>query len=261
MRTPRLASTAAIAIGLVAAPCFATEHAAVFSDRFDGERLDAAWRVDVSPGNAVEIRDGNVNIRARLNTHAHIERALDRDRLTVSALMQTSTPAGVSWSSSVFLYWSPGVWCQLGIIDFQDGQYYVVEAAGGKPRETYLEQCDRTQPHWLRIELGSDCVRYLTRTAEQSEWQHQRTIRRSGAYAGAPELVILGKGYGQEDGDYGAPDNVFFSYPVTCSNGSYEVVNGLDFDDFGKEKFKLTGDELVEERTVVQHLLGQGVAA
>ena len=59
-----------------------------------------------------------------------------------------------------------------------------------------------------------------------------------------------------ELGDYPAPENVYFSYPCRCKGGNYEVVNGLDFDDFGREKFKATGDELVEERSVVEHLLG-----
>ncbi len=59
-----------------------------------------------------------------------------------------------------------------------------------------------------------------------------------------------------ELGSYGATENVYFSYPCRCKNGDYEVVNGLDFDDFGRDKFKITGDELVEEREVVKNLLG-----
>jgi len=90
---------------------------------------------------------------------------LGEDCITVSALMQPSIPSGVSWSCGVVLYWGPSAWCQLAITDFQGGQYYSVEGGTGRPRETYLSLCDRSQPHWLRIELGEGCVRYLTRTA------------------------------------------------------------------------------------------------
>ncbi|MBM3471716.1 MAG: hypothetical protein FJX75_00415 [Armatimonadetes bacterium] len=104
------------------------------------------------------------------------------------------------------LYWAPSAWCQLSIIDFQGGQYYTVEAGGGRPHETYLAQCDRSQPHRLRIELGRDCVRYLTRTASEAEWTTQRVVRRPLGCEGAPTLLILGKGYGSTDPQYGQPD-------------------------------------------------------
>lgn len=59
-----------------------------------------------------------------------------------------------------------------------------------------------------------------------------------------------------ELGAYGIPANLIFSYPVRCANGRYEVVSGLDFDDFGRQKIELTTNELLEERAVVQDLLG-----
>ena len=59
-----------------------------------------------------------------------------------------------------------------------------------------------------------------------------------------------------ELGDYGVPDGIFFSYPIRCSSGSCEVVSGLDFDGFGREKLQLTIDELVDERSIVRELIG-----
>lgn len=58
-----------------------------------------------------------------------------------------------------------------------------------------------------------------------------------------------------ELGSYGIPENLIFSYPVRCANGRYEVVNGLEFDDFGRQKLQTTTNELLEERSVVQDLL------
>lgn len=197
----------ALAVVTLCTLAFADKGAELpFKDTFEGVTLEPGWTVDTSSGNTVQLRDGGLQIEARLNTFAHVQRVVARDHVTVSALMRPSSPAGVSWSCSVFLYWSAGVWCQLGVIDLGDGRYYVTEATGGKPREVYLQQCDRATPHWLRIELGRNCVRYLTRDTSEDAWKLLRAIRRPPEYAGAPELVVLGKGFGQDDSQYDGPD-------------------------------------------------------
>lgn len=58
------------------------------------------------------------------------------------------------------------------------------------------------------------------------------------------------------DGSYGVKEGIIFGYPCTCSNGQYEIVQGLDLNDFSKEKIKDTEDELREERAAVEHLFG-----
>lgn len=49
-------------------------------------------------------------------------------------------------------------------------------------------------------------------------------------------------------GEYGAPTDTVFSFPVTCVNGEWSIVEGLKLSDFSKEKIALTGKELLEER-------------
>ncbi|MDH3607705.1 MAG: malate dehydrogenase [Gammaproteobacteria bacterium] len=56
-------------------------------------------------------------------------------------------------------------------------------------------------------------------------------------------------------GDYGIAEGLMYSFPVTCSNGSYEVVQGLNQDDFSVEMMKETEKELLEEREAVKDLL------
>lgn len=58
------------------------------------------------------------------------------------------------------------------------------------------------------------------------------------------------------DGTYGIDEGVFYSYPVTCRDGSYEIVQGLDVDGWSREKMKLSEQELFEERAGVADLLG-----
>ncbi|MGH1536893.1 MAG: malate dehydrogenase [Gammaproteobacteria bacterium] len=56
-------------------------------------------------------------------------------------------------------------------------------------------------------------------------------------------------------GDYGIAEGLMYSFPVICSNGSYEVVQGLNQDDFSVEMMKATEKELLEEREAVKDLL------
>jgi len=58
------------------------------------------------------------------------------------------------------------------------------------------------------------------------------------------------------DGSYGIRAGVMYSYPVTCQGGSYQIVQGLEVDDFSREKMAATDQELREERSAVESLLG-----
>ena len=57
------------------------------------------------------------------------------------------------------------------------------------------------------------------------------------------------------DGSYGIDAGIIFSYPVTCKDGKYSIVQGLDIDAFSKERLDATEKELREEREAVEHLL------
>jgi malate dehydrogenase len=58
------------------------------------------------------------------------------------------------------------------------------------------------------------------------------------------------------DGSYGIPEDIMYGYPVTCANGDYQIVQGLDIDAFSRERMNFTLKELEEERAGVAHLLG-----
>jgi len=57
------------------------------------------------------------------------------------------------------------------------------------------------------------------------------------------------------DGSYGIPEGVIYSYPVTCENGEYSIVQGLSIDEFSREKMTATHRELLEERDGVKDLI------
>ena len=57
------------------------------------------------------------------------------------------------------------------------------------------------------------------------------------------------------DGSYGIPEGLIFGYPVTTSGGKYQIVKGLQHNDFAKAKIAATQKELQEERVSIEHLL------
>ena len=57
------------------------------------------------------------------------------------------------------------------------------------------------------------------------------------------------------DGSYGIEEGVIYSYPVRCSDGKYEIVQGLEISDFSRERMQATESELREERAAVENLL------
>jgi malate dehydrogenase len=57
------------------------------------------------------------------------------------------------------------------------------------------------------------------------------------------------------DGSYGIADGLIYSFPCTCDNGDWAIVEGLDINDFSRAKMIATEKELLEERDAVYHLL------
>ncbi|MCP5495071.1 MAG: malate dehydrogenase [Leptospiraceae bacterium] len=57
------------------------------------------------------------------------------------------------------------------------------------------------------------------------------------------------------DGSYGAEKGLIFGYPIRSNGTDWEIVKNLPLNDFGKEKFKVTHDELVSERNEVKDLI------
>jgi malate dehydrogenase len=56
------------------------------------------------------------------------------------------------------------------------------------------------------------------------------------------------------DGSYGVDEGLISSFPVTCRYGSYEIVQGLEIDDFSRSRIEKTVNELKEERDAVNQL-------
>jgi malate dehydrogenase len=58
------------------------------------------------------------------------------------------------------------------------------------------------------------------------------------------------------DGSYGIEPGVIYGYPVICKGGKYEIVQGLEINDFSRARLDATDKELREERAAIGDLLG-----
>ncbi len=58
------------------------------------------------------------------------------------------------------------------------------------------------------------------------------------------------------DGSYDIEPGIMYSYPVTCKDGKYEIVQGLEISEFSRSRMDATEDELRQERAAIEHLLG-----
>lgn len=57
------------------------------------------------------------------------------------------------------------------------------------------------------------------------------------------------------DGSYGITKGLIYSFPCTCADGDWKIIQGLEISEFSQGKMAATEAELVEERDAVAHLL------
>lgn len=69
------------------------------------------------------------------------------------------------------------------------------------------------------------------------------------------EGKIVSMGVFAEGGEYGVPSGICFSLPCTCSGGAWHIVPHMESDEFSAAKFKVTLDELIEEKALATKIL------
>ncbi len=75
---------------------------------------------------------------------------------------------------------------------------------------------------------------------------------RDWALGSSGEVVSMGV---YSDGSYGIEKGLIYSFPVTCANGAWTIVQGRAVNDFSRARMSATETELQEERDAVKHLL------
>ncbi len=215
MRACRFLRIASTLGSLLVAACAAAQPAgSILDECFDQPALDSAWTVDVSSGNAVDLKDGVVEIRAAENTYAHIQRPLTQDHVRASTALLPGN--GVSWCTSLFVYWKPADWCQIGVIPRGNGRYYVCVTTHGQRAEYDLARCRFAEWHDVGIELGEDCLRFVS-SADGATWRTELFLPRPPELMGPPTLLVVGKGYGVDAATLGLNSDYGERGPVAVS--------------------------------------------
>lgn len=143
------------------------------------------------------------------------------------------------------------VWGNHSTTQYPDISHATV---GGRPARELVDGA------WLREEF---IPRVQKRGAEVIEARGASSAA-SAAFAGIEHVRDWVQGTPQGDwvsmavpagGQYDIPEGVIYSFPVTCREGRWQVVEGLEIDGFSRERMQITLRELEEEREAVRDLL------
>jgi malate dehydrogenase len=144
------------------------------------------------------------------------------------------------------------IWGNHSATQFPD---FVHARIGGTPVPEVISDQD-----WLR---GAFISTVQKRGAAVIE---ARGLSSAASAANAAIDSVLSVHFGTTDGDwtslavisrgeYGAPEGLQFGFPVRTDGRSWKVVEGLEHDDFAKEKIRLSTEELRQERELVKDLI------
>ena len=86
-------------------------------------------------------------------------------------------------------------------------------------------------------------------SAGSSAMDHTRTWMQGTDQGDWTSMAIV------SDGSYGIEDGLFYSFPVTCDAGRYDIVQELAINEFSRSRMRITEQELIEERDTIRHLL------
>src|SRR5215204_4223235 len=127
-----------------------------FKSTFDAPQLDPAWAERLSQGNARKYDGGWMKLDSTEGSRAHIQRPLEADLVTITAKM--------SGCASIDIAWDKSRWCGVGTIaPTPFGRFYSVQTIGdssSKSKQKLHGGFDVNRDRWLRLQLGSDCIRY-----------------------------------------------------------------------------------------------------
>ena len=70
-------------------------------------------------------------------------------------------------------------------------------------------------------------------------------------WCGTEEIVSMSV---PSDGSYGVPEGIVSSFPCRAKDGRYEIVQGIDLNDFSKERILASAARLEDERNQVKEL-------
>ncbi|WP_422136963.1 MULTISPECIES: malate dehydrogenase [unclassified Endozoicomonas] len=99
---------------------------------------------------------------------------------------------------------------------------------------------------------GAEIIEWRGLSSAASAAQAALDHMRDWALGSNGEIVSMGI---ISDGSYGVAKGIYYSFPCICEFGSYQIVQGLEINEYGQSMMKKTEEELLSEKAAVDHLL------
>jgi malate dehydrogenase len=177
------------------------------------------------------------------NGQFHAMTRLDHNR----ALSQLSEKTGVHYNDIRRMI----IWGNHSATQYPDISHCTVDGKDAKSlvdegwyRETFIPDVQQRGAAIIKARGASSAA-----SAASAAIDHMRSLALGTAAGDWVSMSV------PADGSYGIEPGIIYSYPCTCNDGRYEIVQGLEIDDFSRERMRATEDELREERASVEDLL------
>ncbi len=180
------------------------------AEMFTAPALDAAWSSLLAPGNAVQIADGALNLRAQANTRAHLKRPFGQDSVRVSVRLKAGSAEA---PAALYLAWDNANFIQFGINHPASGRINVREALGTYPHDYALDPVPAGEWRTLAVELARDCIRYFA-SVDGRKFKCLHVSPRPERFHGAPQLLGLGQ---DPEGKLFHPPSPWMTAPTTTA--------------------------------------------
>jgi malate dehydrogenase len=187
----------------------------------------------IAMNSAPDLSPGNFTSMMRLDHNRAVSQLSTRTGKPVTSIKKM-----VVWGNH-----SPTMYPDLRFasVDGQDAQKLVNDEAWY--RDTYIPTVGKRGAAIIAARGASSAA-----SAANAAIDHMRDW----ALGSNGEWVTMGI---VSDGSYGVPEGMIYGFPCTCAAGKYELIKGLEIDDFSRERMDFTLNELKEEREGVQRLL------
>ncbi|MFC1461661.1 hypothetical protein ACFLQR_04005 [Verrucomicrobiota bacterium] len=167
-----------------------------FTDRISGGTRKSGWTSDVHAQAGAGITDQSdyLEVVQQLHSYAHIQRDVATDNITIQAKIKYVADASVaSWRPSVALYWGVDDWVKVGD-ERSLSQYQSTKNVASTTSFTRIGSTVQGTWYWYKIKLTATNY-YIYYSTNGSSWTQIETGARPGSWSGAPNLIIVGKGY------------------------------------------------------------------
>jgi malate dehydrogenase len=187
----------------------------------------------IAMSNAPDVPDERFTALTRLDHNRAIAQLANRTRTPVSGIRQMT------------------IWGNHSATQYPDLFHALVD---GKSAAEVVDDMDWVENHFIPSVQQRGAAIIEARGASSAASAASATIDHTRTWLqGSPADDWVSMAV-HSDGSYGVPEGLISSFPVTTSGGSYEIVQGLDIDEFSRGRIDASTRELADERDAVQGL-------